>query len=101
MDMLPVDNVSDRNLKEVIKYYKIDCVENNSSERTKSYTLNSKKALEKIVANAKLKDFKSTRTPSCITIQLSSGSYQLAALDFVTNLKESDKVSVDDYTAKW
>ena len=61
----------------------------------KNYTLNHKKALEKIAENTKIPNLNQNYQNTCICIQMSSGAYQLAAMEFIRKVKENDVIEIN------
>ena len=52
----------------------------------KNYTLNQKRAMEKIAENTKIPNLVLNKQTSCISIQMSSGAYQVAALGLLRSV---------------
>ena len=66
---------------------------------TKNYSLNQRKAMEKIAENAKLLPFEIKSQNSCTTIQFNSGAYKLIMMNVAKCIKEGDKIQFDEYEA--
>ena len=81
---------SDETLLDLIKT-NVECVRN--------FTLNQRKALEKLAENTKLCNYDIKTQNSCTTIQMNSGIYILAIMRIAKSIKEGDTIEYGENRA--